>query len=177
MFIEKSALVEPGAIVGENTKIWHHAHVRSGASLGDNCVIGKGVYIDTGVVVGSGVKIQNYVSLYNGVTIEDDVFLGPQCVFTNDLRPRASTVNWEIVPTLVRQGASVGANATVICGVTIDRWSMVGAGAVLTRSTRPYELVTGIPARNAGWVCTCGQPLEENPMRDKSGVIMCKHHP
>ncbi len=177
MFVEKSALIEEGVSVGKDTKIWYHAHVREGATIGSNCVIGKGVFIDVGVVVGDRVKIQNYACLYQGVTVEDEVFIGPGVVFTNDLRPRATADQWKVVPTLVKRGASIGANATVVCGNEIGEWSMVGAGSVLTRSTRPNELVVGNPARTLGWVCTCGELLEENPIRHKSMRIMCKHHP
>jgi UDP-2-acetamido-3-amino-2,3-dideoxy-glucuronate N-acetyltransferase len=163
--IDPSAVVEDGAVVGQGARIWHFAHVRSGARIGDDTVIGKSAYIDTGAVIGAGCKIQNFVSVYSGVTLEDEVFVGPSVVFTNDLHPRASGT-WELVPTLVRRGASLGANATVLCGVTIGEWATVGAGAVVTSDVEPHRLVVGNPARAVGWVCRCGHTVPEGPGAD-----------
>ena len=136
--------------------MWHHVHIRAGAVIGAGCNLGKNVYVDAGAVIGDRVKIQNNVSVYAGVTIEDDVFVGPSAVFTNDLFPRAANPSWEVVPTIVRRGASIGANATIVCGNEIGELSTVGAGSVVTRSIEPHELVVGNPARRIGWMCRCG---------------------
>jgi dTDP-4-amino-4,6-dideoxygalactose transaminase/acetyltransferase-like isoleucine patch superfamily enzyme len=157
-----TAIVEEGSAVGEGTTIWHHAQVRSGAVIGQSCNLGKNVYIDAGVRIGNGVKIQNNVSVYHGVEILDDVFVGPSAVFTNDLRPRAHATEWQVTPTLVRSGASIGANATVVCGIEIGENAMVAAGAVVTRTVQPHQLVAGNPARHRGWVCRCGEVLSRD---------------
>jgi acetyltransferase-like isoleucine patch superfamily enzyme len=151
-----TAVVEDGARVGDGTKIWHFAHVREGATIGADCTIGKDVFVDSGAVIGNRCKIQNGVSIYTGVTLEDEVFVGPSAVFTNDLRPRAQSSTWEVVSTLVRSGASLGANATIVCGTVVGRYAMVAAGAVVTHDVAEHELVMGNPARHAGWVCHCG---------------------
>lgn len=158
-YVHPTAVVEEGASIGTGTKVWHHAHVRDGAVVGGDCNLGKNVYVDAGAVIGSRVKIQNNVAVYHGLTVEDDVFLGPSCVLTNDLHPRASNPSWQITPTLIRRGASVGANATIVCGTTIGEWAMVAAGAIVTRDVEDHQLVLGAPARPAGWVCECGQTL------------------
>jgi UDP-2-acetamido-3-amino-2,3-dideoxy-glucuronate N-acetyltransferase len=160
-FVCGSAEVETGAEIGGGTKVWHLAHVRSTARIGARCVIGRNVYVDVGVVIGDRVKIQNNVSVYRGVTIEDEVFVGPSVVFTNDLRPRA-VGDWEITPTVVRRGASIGANATVVCGTEIGEYAMVAAGAVVTRDVAPYELVAGNPARRLGWVDAIGEVVSHD---------------
>jgi acetyltransferase-like isoleucine patch superfamily enzyme len=144
--------------VGEGSSVWHHAHVRAGATVGSGCSLGKNVYVDAGVSIGNRVKIQNNVSVYQGVVLGDDVFLGPSCVFTNDRYPRAIG-DWSVVPTTVGRGASVGANATIICGVELGEWCVVGAGAVVTHDVLPHQLVVGNPARPAGWVCECGRVM------------------
>jgi Serine acetyltransferase len=154
-----TAEVSAGATVGDGTKIWNHAQVREGARIGANCVIGKNVYIDAGVTIGSGVKIQNNVSVYAGVTVEDDVFLGPGMTFTNDLYPRAFSAEWEITPTSVKKGASIGAGAVIVCGVEIGEYAMVGAGAVVTRDVPAYTLAVGNPAAPVWRVCRCGRRL------------------
>jgi acetyltransferase-like isoleucine patch superfamily enzyme len=156
-FIHPSADVENGARIGAGTKIWHIAHIRSSATLGEDCVIGRNVYVDANVVVGSKVKIQNNVSVYQGVTIEDEVFVGPCVVFTNDLRPRAQNADWKITPTLIRRGASIGANATLICGIEVGEGAMIAAGSVVTKDVPPYQLVAGNPARPKGWVDESGE--------------------
>jgi UDP-2-acetamido-3-amino-2,3-dideoxy-glucuronate N-acetyltransferase len=154
-FIHPTAIVEEGVTLGRGVKIWHHCHVRTGASIGDSTQLGKGVFVDAGVNVGARVKAQNHVYLPAGLTIGDDVFLGPACTFTNDVYPRAGD-DWELTPTTVGRGASVGANATVIAGRHLAAWSVVGAGAVVTRAVEPFELVAGNPARRLGWVDRSG---------------------
>lgn len=165
--IHPTADVSPLARIGEGTSIWHQAQIRERAIIGQECIISKGVYIDTGVVIGDRVKVQNYVSIYHGVEIEEGVFCGPHCVFTNDHIPRAvdptggpkTGDDWELSHTLVRTGASIGANATVVCGVTIGQWAIVGAGAVVTRDVPDHGLAFGNPARLRGFVCPCGHRL------------------
>ncbi|HOC77197.1 MAG TPA: acyltransferase [Methanofastidiosum sp.] len=156
-FVHETAEVSKGAVIGKNTKIWHQSQIREGAKIGENCIISKCVYIDFDVLIGNNVKIQNGVSVYHGVEVEDDVFLGPHMTFTNDLYPRAFNSNWELVKTLVKRGASIGANATIICGITIGEYAMVGSGAVVTKSVPDYGLVFGNPAKLKGFVCKCGR--------------------
>lgn len=166
-FAHPSADISPQAIIGDGTKIWHHCQVRERAVIGRNCILSKGVYVDLDVRIGDNVKVQNGVSIYHGVTLEDGVFCGPHCVFTNDLKPRAINPDgslkagddWALSETLVRMGATIGAHATIICGVTIGRWAMIGAGAVVTRDVPDYGLVYGNPARLHGFVCPCGEKL------------------
>jgi acetyltransferase-like isoleucine patch superfamily enzyme len=157
--VHATAVVEDGAELGEGTSVWHHAHVRAGAVIGPGTTIGKNCYVDTGARIGARCKIQNNVSVYSGVVLEDDVFVGPSAVFTNDRFPRASAPGWEVVDTWVRRGASIGANATIVCGVEIGTWATVAAGSVVTRDVAPHELVAGNPARRLGWVCRCGRVL------------------
>jgi UDP-2-acetamido-3-amino-2,3-dideoxy-glucuronate N-acetyltransferase len=155
--VHETALVEDGATVGDGTGVWHHCHVRAGATIGAGCVLGKNVYVDVGVVIGDRCKLQNNVSVYHGVEIGDDVFVGPSATFTNDRVPRAFNADWVITPTLVESGASIGANATIVCGHRIGRFAMVAAGATVTRDVDDHELVAGTPARRLGWVCECGE--------------------
>ncbi len=157
--VHPTAIVEEGAIVGRGTRIWHGSHLRAGSRIGSGCTIGFAVYVDTGVVIGDRCKIQNHVSVYRGVILGDDVFVGPGATFTNDLYPRANATSWQVVPTQVRRGASVGANATIVCGVEVGERSMVGAGSVVATDVPAYGLVTGAAAQLRGWVCTCGRPL------------------
>ncbi len=159
-FIHPTSQVDPGALVGKGSKIWHFSHIMEGSELGENCNIGQNVVIGPRVKIGRGVKVQNNVSVYEGVTLEDDVFCGPSMVFTNVFNPRADIVRKsEYRPTVVRRGASLGANATVVCGHTLGAWCFVGAGAVVTKDVPDYALVVGNPARPAGWVCRCGGKL------------------
>ena len=158
-FVHESAIVESDVTIGAGTAIWHHSHVRTGATIGELCVLGKNVFVDVGVEIGRGVKIQNNVSVYRGVHLADDVFVGPSAVFTNDRFPRAFSPDWELVETWVHRGASIGANATLVCGIEIGAWGTVAAGSVVTRSVAPHELVAGNPARRLGWVCRCGRVL------------------
>lgn len=159
-FIHPTAEVSPKAEIGENTKIWNQSQIRENARIGRNCVISKDVYIDCGVVIGDGVKIQNGVSIYHGVTLEDDVFVGPYSTFTNDIRPRAFNKDWQVIPTTLRKGSAVGANATVVCGVTLGEYSMISAGAVVTVDTLPYGLYIGNPARLKGFVSRSGFEMQ-----------------
>ncbi|HDI31247.1 MAG TPA: N-acetyltransferase [Thermofilum sp.] len=175
-FAHPTAVIEEGAIIGDGTRIWHFAHVRSGAKIGKDCNIGKDVYIDTDAVVGDRVKIQNGVSIYRGVRIEDEAFIGPYAVFTNDLYPRSFNEEWEIVPTLVKRGASIGANSTIVCGITIGKYAMVAAGAVVTKNVPDHGLVMGCPARLRGFVCYCGRPLKDEnivSLKESEVVYRC----
>ncbi|MDD5557986.1 MAG: DapH/DapD/GlmU-related protein [bacterium] len=170
--IHGSSFVERGARVGAGTRIWHFCHVRAGARIGRGCTLGQGVHIGRGVRVGDGVKIQNNVSVFEGVTIERDVFCGPSVVFTNVRDPRAAYPKDPAagyLPTLVREGATLGANATILCGITIGRHAFVGAGAVVTRDVPDHALVCGNPARLAGWVCRCGARLAPRAGRAACG--------
>ena len=169
-FVHPLAVVDTGAAIGSDSKIWHFAHVRSTAKLGSNVIIGKNVYIDADVSVGSNVKIQNNVSVYHGVKIEDDVFVGPHAVFTNDLRPRA-VGEWTVSETLVKKGASIGANSVIICGNTLGSYCMIGAGSVVTKSVPAHALVFGNPARFQGVVCSCGMKLAGKNAKDQSEYI------
>jgi UDP-2-acetamido-3-amino-2,3-dideoxy-glucuronate N-acetyltransferase len=158
-FVHATAIVEKPSHIGNDTRIWHFVHVMPGAWIGDRCSIGQGCYIGK-VRIGHGCRIQNNVSVYEGVTLEDDVFLGPSCVFTNVKHPRAHVSRkTELAHTLVCKGVTVGANATVICGVTIGEFAMIGAGAVVTHDIAPHAIVVGSPARQIGWACRCGETL------------------
>jgi UDP-2-acetamido-3-amino-2,3-dideoxy-glucuronate N-acetyltransferase len=161
--IHPSAEVSDDALIGDGTRIWHHSQIRENAVLGGNCNIGKNVYIDFGVKVGSRVKIQNNACLYHGLEVEDDVFIGPGVCFTNDLYPRAAL--WDesrISRTLVKKGASIGANSTVVCGNTIGSYALVGAGSVVTHDVPDYALVAGNPAKIIGYVCECGMRVDKD---------------
>jgi UDP-2-acetamido-3-amino-2,3-dideoxy-glucuronate N-acetyltransferase len=160
-FIHASAIVDPGATIGDGTRIWHFCHVMPGAVIGAGCSLGQNVVVMNGTRIGNNVKIQNNVSIYEGVELEDDVFCGPSMVFTNVVNPRSAVSRRaEFQRTWVRRGATIGANATVLCGVTLGQYCFVGAGAVVTRDVPPYALVTGVPATAAGWVCECGVKLD-----------------
>jgi acetyltransferase-like isoleucine patch superfamily enzyme len=160
VFIHPSANVSLDASIGANTKIWINSQIREGASIGEACIISKDTYIDTGVKIGSRVKVQNGVSIYHGVEIEDDVFIGPNATFTNDLVPRAFNADWKISPTKICRGASIGANATIICGHEVGEYAMVGAGSVVTKDVPAHGLVLGNPAKLIAYVCRCGQRLD-----------------
>lgn len=158
-YAHPTAVVESDDI-GEGTRIWHFAHLREGSKIGRDCNIGKSCYIDTGAKIGDRVKIQNFVSVYRGVTIEDDVFIGPSVTFTNDLYPRSFIWDEEhVVQTRVCRGASIGANATIVCGITIGEYALVGAGSVVAEDVPAFALVIGNPASRVGWVCQCGRRL------------------
>ena len=167
--IHPTAVIDEGCTIGEGTRIWHFSHVMHGARVGKSCNIGQNVVISPGAIVGDRVKIQNNVSVYTGVTVEDDAFLGPSCVFTNVINPRSFISRKdEFRPTIVRRGASIGANATIVCGNEIGEYAMVGAGAVVTKDVPPYSLWVGNPARQAGWVSRAGHKLDF-----KDGMAVC----
>ena len=155
-FIHSTANISPDAHIGEGTKIWINVQVREQADIGTNCILSKDVYIDQAVLVGNNCKIQNSVSVYQGVTIEDDVFIGPNVTFTNDKVPRAFNVDWKITPTIVKRGASIGANATIVCGIVIGEYAMVAAGSVVTKDVLPYTLVMANPARQVALIDKAG---------------------
>jgi UDP-2-acetamido-3-amino-2,3-dideoxy-glucuronate N-acetyltransferase len=160
-FVHESSFIDDGATIGKGTKIWHFCHVLKGTRIGERCVLGQNVMVGPSVTMGNNCKIQNNVSIYNSVTLEDDVFCGPSMVFTNVVNPRSFIERkQEFKETLVRRGASIGANATIVCGVTLGRFSLIGAGAVVNRDVPDYALMLGVPARQAGWVCACGVTLK-----------------
>ena len=179
--IHATAEVSELAIIGDGTSVWHHCQIREGAKIGRNCIMGKGVYIDEGVSIGDNVKIQNYVSVYHGVTIENGVFIGPHVCFTNDLHPRAinpdgilkSVDDWTLSFTTIKKGASIGANSTIRCGITVGEWVMVGAGSVVTRDIPNYGLVMGNPAQLRGFICYCGERLFEREKLSSGWLLNC----
>lgn len=169
-YIHPTSVVDDGATVGPGTKVWHFCHVSQGATIGAGCTLGQNVMVAPDVTVGDGCSIQNNVSLFKGVTLEDEVFCGPSCVFTNVLTPRAFIERKdEFKPTLVRRGATIGANATIVCGVIIGRYAMVGAGAVVTRDLDDHALVVGNPARRMGWVSRSGDRLGPDLICPRTG--------
>jgi UDP-2-acetamido-3-amino-2,3-dideoxy-glucuronate N-acetyltransferase len=166
--IHPTAIVDEGAKIGAGTRIWHWTHVCSGAQIGRSCSLGQNVYVGN-VIIGNNVKVQNNVSIYDSVCLEDDVFCGPSVVFTNVYNPRSAIVRKnEYRPTIVKRGATLGANCTIVCGVTIGEYAFVGAGAVLNRDVKPFELVLGVPAKHRGWMCRCGVQLKG------SGLVQCQ---
>ena len=170
-FAHETACVDEGCEIGKGTKIWHFSHIMKGAKIGENCIFGQNVNVAGGVVIGNNVKVQNNVSIYTGVIIEDDVFLGPSCVLTNVTNPRSQIVRHNLYEkTILRRGATVGANATIICGIELGRYSFISAGAVVTRDVPDYALVMGVPAREVGWMSRHGIPL---PEPDKEGIMVC----
>lgn len=169
-FAHPTAVIDEGCTIGRGTKIWHFSHLMPGCRVGERCNIGQNVLVASGVVLGDNVKVQNNVSIYTGVTCEDDVFLGPSMVFTNVINPRSHVSRkHEYRPTIVRRGASIGANATIVCGNEIGEYAMVGAGAVITKPVKPYALVVGNPARQVGWVSRNGHRLHFGP----EGLATC----
>jgi len=170
-FVHESAYVDEGAEIGQDTKIWHFAHVMSGATIGQRCILGQNVMVAGGVTIGSNVKIQNNVAIYSGTIVADDVFLGPSCVLTNVTNPRSQVVRRSLYEkTVFRRGATVGANATIVCGIVLGRYTFVAAGAVVTASTPDYALMVGVPARRVGWMSRHGHKL---PPPDPDGVMVC----
>lgn len=174
-FIHESSYIDEPVFIGEGTKIWHFCHVMKNSQIGRNCVLGQNVNIDSGVILGNNVKIQNNVSVYKGVKIEDDVFCGPSMVFTNVSNPRSAFPKAldEYESTLVKRGATIGANATIVCGITIGEYTFIGAGSVVTKDVLAYALIYGVPARQHGWMCQCGTRLEF--MGNFARCNVCKH--
>lgn len=169
-FAHETAIIESGSVIGNGTKIWHFTHVMADCIIGEGCNLGQNVVISPGVKLGNNVKVQNNVSIYTGVICEDDVFLGPSMVFTNVINPRSSIARKDqYKPTLVDKGATIGANATIICGIRIGRYAFVGAGAVVTRDVAPFALVVGNPARHSGWMSEYGHRLSFDP----EGIAVC----
>jgi UDP-2-acetamido-3-amino-2,3-dideoxy-glucuronate N-acetyltransferase len=170
VFVHPTAVVDPGADIGEGSRIWHFCHVFSGARIGPRCILGQNVMIGPRAVLGAGCKVQNNVSIYDSVVLEEDVFCGPSCVFTNVLTPRAFVERkTEFRQTLIRRGATIGANATVLCGVTVGQFALIGAGAVVTRDVPDYALMSGNPARRRGWVSRTGEVLDETLICPRTG--------
>jgi UDP-2-acetamido-3-amino-2,3-dideoxy-glucuronate N-acetyltransferase len=170
VLVHESACIDEPCTIGEGSRVWHFAHVMAGARIGRRCMLGQGVFVGGAVVLGDGVRVQNHVSIYDGVEIEDDVFLGPSCVFTNVKNPRAELSRKNaFARTRVRRGATIGANATIMCGTTIGRYAFVGAGAVVTRDVPDFALVTGAPARRIGWVDRAGERLSFVDARSSCG--------
>ena len=171
-FVHETAVVDEGASLGEGTRVWHFTHVSTGARVGARCVLGQNVFVGPGVVLGDGVKVQNNVSIYAGVSIADDVFLGPSCVFTNILTPRAHVERKdEFASTRVGRGVTVGANATIVCGSDLGEYALIGAGAVVTREVAPHAVVVGNPARRVGWACRCGEILPRSGICARCGDV------
>ena len=181
-FVHPTAVVEAGANIGEATKIWHNAQIRTGARVGARCIVGKGVYIDFNVSIGDNCKLQNYACVYHGVSIERGVFVGPHVVFVNDAYPRAinpayqplSDGDWDVGKTVVSEGAAIGANSTVLTNLTIGKWALIAAGSVVTRSVAPYALIVGCPGRQVGWVCPCGARVRSGRC-DRCGPVPADH--
>lgn len=170
-FVHESSYIDDGCIIGPGTKIWHFCHVQSGAKIGTNCVLGQNVNIGNDVIIGNGVKIQNNVSVYTGTEIENYVFLGPSCVLTNVTNPRSEINRHSLYEkTLLRRGCTIGANATIVCGITIGRYAFIAAGAVITKDVSDYALMVGVPARRVGWMSRHGVPLGAP---DDDGVMRC----
>jgi len=169
-FAHETAVIDEGTIIGKGTRIWHFSHIMTGSEIGENCNIGQNVVISPGVKLGRNVKVQNNVSIYTGVICDDDVFLGPSMVFTNIINPRSAIIRKEsYVSTIVEKGASIGANSTIVCGNRIGRYSLIGAGAVVTKEVKPYALVVGNPARQTGWISEYGHKLQF----DDKGFAIC----
>lgn len=173
--VHESAEIDDTSEIGEGSYIWNNVQVRERVKIGKNCILSKDVYIDVEVVIGDRVKIQNGVSVYHGVVVEDDVFLGPHMVFTNDLYPRAFNRDWIITPTLIKKGASIGANATIICGNTVGEYALIGAGSVVNKDVPANALMVGNPARLIGYVCKCGHRLKNLKPAIEAMKIKCEH--
>jgi len=174
IFIHQTAVVDDGAEIGDGTKIWHFCHIMGGSVIGKDCILGQNVFVDRNVRIGDRCKIQNNVSVYTGVTLEDGVFCGPSCVFTNVINPRAMVERKdEFKNTLVKRCATIGANATVVCGVTLGEFSFIAAGAVVTKDVAPYTVVAGVPARVIGYVCECGELLKRIKVEKMEKCVRC----
>ncbi len=175
-FAHESAYIDNDVNIGDNTKIWHFSHVLSNTTIGENCSFGQNCVVGPKVTIGNGVKVQNNISIYEGVEVEDDVFLGPSMVFTNVINPRAFIQRKdEFKKTLLKRGSTVGANATIVCGVTVGEYALIGSGAVINKDVKPYALMVGVPAKQIGWVGISGNTLtfdENNMARDKYGAYI-----
>jgi UDP-2-acetamido-3-amino-2,3-dideoxy-glucuronate N-acetyltransferase len=170
-FVHESAYVDEPCEIGKGTKIWHFSHIMKGARIGENCILGQNVNVAGGTVIGNNVKVQNNVSIYTGAIVEDDVFLGPSCVLTNITNPRSQIVRHNLFEkTIFRRGVTVGANATIVCGIELGRYCFIAAGAVVTRNVPGYAMMVGVPARQTGWVSRHGIPL---PQPDADGIMVC----
>lgn len=164
-FVHETSIIDDNVSIGDNTRIWHYSHIQSGARIGESCSLGQNVNVSNNVILGKGVKVQNNVSIYEGVIIEDYVFCGPSCVFTNDLTPRARyPKNHKYLKTIIHHDATLGANCTIVCGYEIGHHATIAAGAVVTSNVKPHALMIGVPARQKGWVCECGQVLDKNSL-------------
>lgn len=173
LFVHSTAVVDEGAVIGKGTKIWHFSHVMPKVSIGENCSLGQNVFVANHVKIGNGVKIQNNVSIYEGVELEDFTFCGPSMVFTNVKTPRSAfprNTSADYAKTLVKYGASLGANSTIVCGITVGRWAFVAAGAVVTKDVPDYALFMGVPGKISGWVCECGATLR---FKDRLAICAC----
>jgi UDP-2-acetamido-3-amino-2,3-dideoxy-glucuronate N-acetyltransferase len=169
-FVHPTAVVDAGATIGAGTKIWHFAHISPGARIGEKCIFGQNTFVADGVVIGHNVKVQNNVAIYTGTTIEDDVFLGPSCVLTNVTNPRSQVNRHSLYEqTLIRRGATIGANATIVCGITLGRYCFIAAGAVVTKDVPDYALIQGVPGRRVGWMSRHGHLLKP----DAQGELRC----
>jgi UDP-2-acetamido-3-amino-2,3-dideoxy-glucuronate N-acetyltransferase len=170
-FVHESSYVDEGALIGKGTRIWHFSHILAGAKIGERCSFGQNISVAGGTVIGNNVKVQNNISIYEGTIIEDDVFLGPSCVLTNVTNPRSQVTRKELYEkTLIRRGATIGANATIVCGITIGRYAFIAAGAVVSRDVPDYAMMIGVPARQKGWMSRHGHPLN---IPDDQGIIRC----
>ncbi len=169
-FAHETAFIDQGAKIGNGTKIWHFSHVMPNAQIGEHCILGQNVFVGGKAQIGNGVKIQNNVSVYDSVILEDDVFCGPSCVFTNVVNPRSFVERKnEYLKTRIKKGASIGANATIVCGVTVGQYAFIGAGAVVTKDVKPYALMVGVPARQKGWVSQTGAILNDQLICSETG--------
>jgi len=175
-FVHESAYIDDNVKIGKGTKIWHFSHILPNTEIGEDCIVGQNCMIGPDVKIGNRCKIQNNVSVYKGVTLEDEVFCGPSCVFTNVLTPRAFVERKsEFLPTLVKKGATIGANATIVCGHVIGEYALIGAGAVVTSDVPAYALYLGVPAKHSGWVCKCGAVLTRKTVSGESIELICSY--
>jgi acetyltransferase-like isoleucine patch superfamily enzyme len=174
-YIHPTATVEPGAEIGANTKIWHYCHIRAGSKIGRDCSIGKDSYVDAPVTIGDGTRIQNGVSVFGGVKVESFVFIGPHVVFTNDMYPRAGVKTWSTIPTFLRVGSALGAGSIIRCGIDLGAFSMIAAGAIVTKDVAPFTLVVGTPAIPVKKICACGKTQFELESPEWKAVLPCCH--
>jgi UDP-2-acetamido-3-amino-2,3-dideoxy-glucuronate N-acetyltransferase len=173
VYIDPTAIIDEPVNIGSGTKIWHFVHIMKDAQIGKECILADYVYIGKGVIIGNKVKLENRVNVYDGVTIQDNVFVGPHVTFTNDLYPRSLNPDWKILPTLVKQGSSIGAGSVIVCGVTIGENALIGAGSVVTNDIPPFALVYGNPARVRSFICKCGTKLETEEKNEKIVLMVC----